>query len=111
MTVKLATERKSLTHYTKGTPSPQLNWPSMGQLSWGAYRVAVHSMLAHLASVNPAVTHLLFGPKTSLSFTCELCIQDLFLRYVLLSRLATLGSSKEFAKIRSSSQAHVAWFA
>src|ERR1700680_528142 len=27
--VKLATERKSLTHYTKGTQSPQLDWPSV----------------------------------------------------------------------------------
>src|SRR5947207_2682755 len=26
--VKLATERKSLTHYTKGTQSPQLDWSS-----------------------------------------------------------------------------------
>ena len=26
--VKLATQRKSLTHYTKGTQSPQLEWPS-----------------------------------------------------------------------------------
>ncbi len=42
--VKLATQRKSLTHYTKGTPSPQLDWPSEscasgsrrpGQSSWG----------------------------------------------------------------------------
>ena len=41
--VKLAGERKSLTHYTKGTPSPQLDWPSescapdtaaSGQSSW-----------------------------------------------------------------------------
>ena len=27
--LKLATECKSLTHYTKGTPSPQLYWPSL----------------------------------------------------------------------------------
>ena len=28
--VKLATQRKSLTHYTKGTQSPQLDWSSRG---------------------------------------------------------------------------------
>src|SRR5271165_4109289 len=42
ITVKLATERKSLTHYTKGTPSPLLNEPSkrvrpyQGSLSRGS---------------------------------------------------------------------------
>ena len=60
ITVKLATERKSLTHYTKGTPSPQLNAPSMGALSWAAVRL-VHS----LALVSDPTVTCLFGPSHS----------------------------------------------
>ena len=55
MTVKLATERKSLTHYTKGTPSPQLNWPSMGQLS-GLPTVSPHARCSRIS--RPSIRQL-----------------------------------------------------
>ena len=43
LSLKLATECKSLTHYTKGTPSPLLNEPSKGSLSRSdALRFAQH---------------------------------------------------------------------
>ena len=38
--VKLATQRKSLTHYTKGTQSPQLDWSSRTNSSWCVFRIA-----------------------------------------------------------------------
>ena len=48
--VKLATERKSLTHYTKGTQSPLLQTPS-GRSRRVAYRLLTsrRSLLAHVA--------------------------------------------------------------
>ena len=51
--VKLATERKSLTHYTKGTQSPQLNRPSVSRAlvhgsvsSWRSFAALAMNPLA-----------------------------------------------------------------
>ena len=49
--VKLAGKRKSLTHYTKGTPSPQLDWPS-GPIKLAA-QIAVAIRSASLFAFDP----------------------------------------------------------
>src|SRR4030065_272897 len=59
--VKLATECKSLTHYTKGTQSPQLNWPSMGQLSCVARRLFASLRFGSHPSISIGRTsHIIF---------------------------------------------------
>jgi hypothetical protein len=54
--VKLAGERKSLTHYTKGTPSPQLDWP-FGPIKLAA-RLATAIRSARLFAFDPRSLHV-----------------------------------------------------
>ena len=66
--VKLATECKSLTHYTKGTQSPLLKEPSMGSLSSAACRLLSAQCSLSLTPLrsNPTVTPL-SDPSGSIS--------------------------------------------
>ena len=99
--VKLATECKSLTHYTKGTQSPLLQTPS------GCSRRADSRLLSAQCSLsltplrsNPAVTYFTH-PLHLLSRIAARCSSKESRRFhsflFLLSRIAARCSSKEGA--------------
>src|SRR3990172_11759801 len=73
LSLKLATDCKSLTHYTKGTPSPQLYWPSLskpcGLLARPNRAVSTTASLTTLrVAHDPAVTQCYWQSEAALLF-------------------------------------------
>jgi hypothetical protein len=91
--VKLATPRKSLTHYTKGTPSPQLNEPS-GFLSLGRLSARFALLVARLAFRNPPLLSALRSTVTARDAQ-----HDLFLLGDLLPRSLSFARQRTSAMI------------
>ena len=88
--VKLATECKSLTHYTKGTQSPLLQTPS------GCFRRADFRLLSAQCSLS--LTPLRSNPAVTLPLPNERSVRPFHSFLFLLSRIATRCSSKELRR-------------
>ena len=91
--VKLATECKSLTHYTKGTQSPLLQTPS------GCFRRADSRLLSTQCSLS--LTPLRSNPAVTLPLPNERFIRPFHSFLHLLSRIAARCSSKESRRFHS----------